>query len=268
MYARPAGVVCLLSDFGASDPYVGLMRGMVKRACPAADVLDLCHEVPPFSIEVGAFFLASALQRFPPGTVHVAVVDPGVGSARRPLAAYADECYWIAPDNGLLDRVIAQAKGRVEVRQLDPQRLGLAAQMSNTFHGRDLFAPVAGMLSAGRFGFAAVGPRLDLEDLVRLPDSGSPGATTAGRVFHIDHYGNAITDLAVPQSVTAKHVRVGGDLRVPVRRTYAEGREDEAFALVNSYDLLEIAVCEGHAAETFGLEVGTVVTLEKESEGQ
>ncbi|MCA8954230.1 MAG: SAM-dependent chlorinase/fluorinase, partial [Planctomycetes bacterium] len=145
VYARPAGVVTLLTDFGLRDPYVGVMKGAVLRSNPKAVLVDLGHELPPQDVASGAFALAAAVGRFPSGTVHVAVVDPGVGTARRLLAVAAHEAFWLAPDNGLLSDVLAADPG-AEARAVDCERLGLVAE-SRTFHGRDLFAPIAGWLA-------------------------------------------------------------------------------------------------------------------------
>ncbi len=245
----PNGIVTLLSDFGAADPYVGIMRGMVLRQNPKARVFDLCHEVPAHDVETGAFFLASAIGRFPPGTVHVAVVDPGVGSARGFVAAHAAECYWVGPDNGLLDRVIDE-DANSSVRSVDVDRLGLRLH-SRTFHGRDVFAPLGGMLSGGRFGFPAVGTRLD--DYVPSTVDDSP------RVLFADHFGNLISSIPGSELENASAVEIAGR-RIPVHGTYADVEPGELLALVSSYDLVEVAAREARASDLLG--VGRGATLE------
>lgn len=248
---RPCGIVTLLSDFGLADPWVGVMKGVVKRHNPSADVLDFCHGVPAHDVQTGAFFLAAVVDRFPGGTVHVAVVDPGVGTTRRALAACAAGCYWVAPDNGLLEPILR--RDDVEVRVVDVEKLRLEPA-SRTFHGRDVFAPLGGMLSSGRFGFRAVGDRA--EGPCRL--EGDPFAADARpRVIAIDRFGNLITN--VPQARVLREgwtaVRVR-DHDVPLVATYAEAGAGEALALINSYDLLEVAVNRGSAAERLRLAVG------------
>ena len=139
------------------------MKGAVKLVHAEAEIVDLCHEVPAQDVEVGAWFLAAAVDRFPAGTVHTAVIDPGVGSDRRILAMCCASCFWLAPDNGILNRVWQDRNA--EIRAVDLEHVGLQAT-SNTFHGRDLFAPLAGMLSRGRFGFQAMeGPEPRLEGI-------------------------------------------------------------------------------------------------------
>src|SRR5262245_23209683 len=157
MLPRPSGIVTFLTDFGARDPYVGVMKGMVLRQHPKAILVDLGHEVPPQDVTAGAFWLGAAIGRFPAGTVHVAVVDPGVGTERRLLAAAAHEAFWLAPDNGLLTHVLAQDP-KADVRAIDLAHLNLRPE-SRTFHGRDVFAPVAGWLSGGRYSFTSLGAR-------------------------------------------------------------------------------------------------------------
>lgn len=241
------GIVTLLTDFGLDDPYVGIVKGMILRAHKNASIVDLGHGVPAQAVQVGAFFLAAALDRFPVGTVHLAVVDPGVGTARRVLAAAAGRCYWIGPDNGILSSVLDRdADG--EVRAVDLGRVGLEPG-SATFHGRDVFAPLAGRLSSGKYGYRALGPRID--DPVRLP------ALTEGgpRVIHVDRFGNLITNL---RAAGAEVVKIAGQ-RIPVRSHYAEVADGELIAVVNSYDLLEISARNASAAAALGVGSGVPV---------
>jgi S-adenosylmethionine hydrolase len=247
---RPSGVVALCTDFGTADPYVGLMKGMVLRSHPRAILVDLCHDVPPQDVAFGAFVLAAARGRFPGGTVHVAVVDPGVGTARAALAVHAHSCYWLGPDNGVLSPALEAEDA--EVRILDLGHLPLGT-LSRTFHGRDLFAPVAGWLASGRYGFQALGPRAD--DPIILPDlrQGPP------RVIHVDRFGNLLTNVAPPPGLAA--LRIQGR-RAPLHATYAEAAEGSLLCVVNSYDLLEVAVCRGNAAETLGVSRGATVDIE------
>lgn len=250
---RPSGIVTLLTDFGVADPYVGLMHGMVLRAHARAVVVDLCHGVPPQDLTVGALFWRSAQARFPIGTVHTAVVDPGVGTARRLLAAVAGDCYWLAPDNGLLPMALAGVEVQ-ELRQIDLGRLALVPH-SRTFHGRDLFAPLAGMLAGGRYGFQALGPRC--ADPVPAADP------HAGRhvVVHQDHFGNLLTNVPAAAVAGCRCVRVG-DRSIEVVGSYADVPVGAVLALVNSYDLLEIAVNQGHAAQVLGVGRGAEVAIE------
>ncbi|MBL9078010.1 MAG: SAM-dependent chlorinase/fluorinase [Planctomycetes bacterium] len=245
-------MVTLLTDFGHRDPYVGVMKGAVLRANPKAVLVDLGHEVPPQDVATGAFHVAAAIGRFPIGTVHVAVVDPGVGSARRALAVAACDGFWLAPDNGLLAAVLAQ-DAAAEVRALDAELLQLR-DLSRTFHGRDLFAPVAGWLANGRYGFASLGPRIDDPAPGEVPFTGAP------QVVHVDGFGNLITN--VPARSLAGHARVElGGRSVPVHGTYADVRRGELLALVGSYGLLEVAENGGNAATRLGLQRGAPIRL-------
>ena len=251
----PSGIVTLLTDFGGADPYVGIMKGVIKKRHARADVIDLCQQVPRYDIAVGAMFLAAAVDRFPTGTVHVAVVDPGVGTERRALVACAGGCYWVAPDNGLLSGVLQRAP-RHEIRAIDVAALRLP-EPSATFWGRDVFAPVGAMLSSRSHGFRALGPR--------VADPVSVDAAGDTRVVAIDGFGNLIT------SLTAARVAAEGVVAVTVAgrqarlcRTYGDVERGEALALINSYDLLEVAVAEGNAAQELGATVGEPVTVETE----
>lgn len=250
----PNGLITLLTDFGHRDPYVGIMKGVAKRHFMGAEVIDVCHDVPAQDVATAALFIAGMHEHFPVGTVHVVVVDPGVGTERRAIAVCVGGAYWIAPDNGVLEAVLADVAASGEVRALDLDALGLAPR-SRTFHGRDVFTPAAAMLAGRRYGFRALGPRI--ADVQR-------GSTGIGRseVLVIDRFGNLITGVTAAvlteRSVTA--VRVAGR-RLPLCGTYGEVAAGEPLALVNSYDLLEIAVRDGSAADRLGLGRGTVVEL-------
>ncbi|HZN37979.1 MAG TPA: SAM-dependent chlorinase/fluorinase [Planctomycetota bacterium] len=251
MLPRPSGLVTLLTDFGPRDPYVGLMKGAVLRANQKATIIDFGHEVPPQDVMAGAFWLAAAIDQFPAGTVHVAVVDPGVGTSRRLLAMAAHECYWLAPDNGLLGHVFARDPA-AEVRAIDLSHLALQPR-SRTFHGRDVLAPIAGWLTSGRYGFSSLGPRVT--DLAGAsPFDGPP------RVVHVDAFGNLVTNVAASALADVSHVRVGGHT-VPLLATYAEAAPGELLALVGSFDRLEVAQNGGNAARTLGLSRGAPIEL-------
>ncbi|HEX6810577.1 MAG TPA: SAM-dependent chlorinase/fluorinase [Planctomycetota bacterium] len=252
MLPRPQALVTLLTDFGLRDPYVGLMKGAVLRGNPKATIVDLGHEVPPQDVTAGSFWLAAAIGQFPPGTVHVAVIDPGVGTSRRLLAMAAHECYWLAPDNGLLGLVCAQDPN-AEVRAIDADQLGLRPR-SRTFHGRDVLAPVAGWLTGGRYGFTSLGPR------VAEPLAGESPFEGPARVVHVDAFGNLITNVAATALANVRAVRLGGRV-VPLLGTYAEAAPGDLLALVSSFDRLEVAQNGGNAARTLGLSRGAPIEL-------
>jgi len=250
MPPRPSGIVTFLTDFGLRDPYVGVMKGALLRVHGKAVIVDLGHEVPPQDVVAGAFHLAAAIGHFPIGTVHVAVVDPGVGTSRRLLAVAAHDVYWLAPDNGVLAAVLARDPNAV-VRALEPEHLGLR-NVSRTFHGHDVLAPVAGWLANGRYGFTALGPGVEVA--AADPLAGEP------RIVHIDGYGNAITNVPAAVARRGEHAAVAGH-RVPIGGTYGDVPPGEAVAVVGSFGLLEIAVRDGNAAIALGLQRGAPIRL-------
>jgi S-adenosylmethionine hydrolase len=227
----PAPLITLLTDFGSQDPYVGIMKGVILGLCPAARIVDLTHAVIPYRIRQAAFLLEQSWPYFPTGTIHLAVVDPGVGTSRRPLLVEAAGHYFIGPDNGIFSL-------------LDPARVSeiavTAPPASNTFHGRDIFAPAAARLANGE---SIARP---IADLVRF----TPQAAT---VLHIDRFGNVVTGLqsADVQSITANGTCI--QLRVT---TYAEAPADELFLIEGSSGYLEIALNQGSAAVRLHLHVG------------
>lgn len=257
-------LVTLTTDFGTHDPFVGLMKAQVLARCPEARIVDLTHEVRPFRPEAAAFWMERVPQWCPPGTVHVAVVDPCVGTTRRLLAVEAFGQRFLAPDNGLLAGVVARSDAAVyEIGDEVITRFALGAR-SATFHGRDVLAPLAGELAAGRAAPADFGPRVTAP----CASAARPGAAVAGddgaagAIVWIDRYGNAFTSLP--------GARVGGrpgaalevaGRSVPVVRTYGDAPPGTAVALVNSFGVLEVAVVQGSAAEALGLTVGTPVRL-------
>ncbi len=248
MLPRPSGLVTLLTDFGHADPYVAVMKGAMMRAATKVQIVDISHAVPPQDLDAGAFHCMALIGRFPTGTVHVAVVDPGVGTDRRLLAVAAHDCYWLAPDNGLLAAVLA-GDAATDVRAIDADHLGLQPE-SRTFHGRDLLAPVAAWLATGRYGFSALGPRVPNPQLGTDPCSGAP------RVVHIDHYGNLITNLG---PVEGQALRIAGRT-IPLHATYGDVAQGELLAYVGSFGLLEVARNGGSAAQA--LEVGRGAPVE------
>ena len=252
----PNGLVTLLSDFGLRDPYVGIMKGMIKREFARAEVIDLCHEVPAQDVSIGALFAGASVERFPTGTVHVVVVDPGVGTDRRVLAVCARGCYWVGPDNGVLSAILPEAEDPGEVRAVQIGNLGLVPK-SHTFHGRDVFAPLGAMLAGRRYGYRAVGNRI--ADPVCIPEFAGE------RVVLVDHFGNLVTSVRAADVVSraTRTVELKGR-RVPLCRTYDDVAPGEPLALINSYDLLEIAVCRGDAAATLRAGRGDEVILHQE----
>jgi S-adenosylmethionine hydrolase len=253
MQKPPCGVVTLTTDFGLADPYVGVMKGALLRAAPKVQVVDVGHELAPQDVAAGAFFVEALLGRFPAGTVHVVVVDPGVGTSRRLLAVAAHDAYWLAPDNGLLSPVLA-GEGAVDVRAIDVAQLGIVPA-SATFHGRDVLAPVAAWLASGRYGFGALGPRV--ADPVRLEPAPAPC------VVHVDRYGNLVSSITAAAFAGARGVRIAGK-SVWRHATYGDVRAGELLAYVGSFGLVEIAQNGGSASRALAVGRGAPVEAFRE----
>lgn len=226
--------VTLLTDFGTRDPYVGVMKGQILKGCPQARMVDLTHEVPPQNVVSAAFMVAKNYHWFPAGTVHLVVVDPGVGSSRAAAAAQVGDHYFVFPDNGVLQWVLERTPEYRAVALPVPQ------SASSTFHGRDVFAPAAGRLAAGA-DLDELGP--ELKELVSLEELPEPS-----EVVWVDHFGNLIT--RVGRRGDLKGVEIDG-VEVPLRATYTEVERGQPLALWGSDDQLEISVREGSAAEYF-----------------
>ena len=247
-------LITLLTDFGRSDTYVGVMKGVIATIAPEARVIDLVHDVPAQDTRAGAFHLMAAYRYFPAGTIHVAVVDPGVGTARAIVAVRAGDYTFLGPDNGVLRWAVDDAgvESIVRVESAD-HRL---PDVSATFHGRDVIAPAAAHLARG-LPLESLGPPAGILQGAPFPrpDGGR------GVVIHVDRFGNCITNLTIPTAPTAlpgAHVEVLGR-RLRVVRTYGDMAAGEAAALVGSAGRFEIAVNGGSAAEQLGIGVGSPV---------
>ena len=266
MKGRAAMIVTLLTDFGTADYFVGAMKGAVLSVNPGAQVVDITHEVPAFDVEAGAFALLAAFEAFPKKTVHVAVVDPGVGSPRRPLAVEGGGQFFVGPDNGVFGHVYERLK-TFRVFHLTGRKY-FRPSVSSTFHGRDVFAPVAGALSLG-IQIDELGE--EIKDFVRLPLAAPrklADGTVEGAVINVDHFGNLITNIA-PQDLSAETpdsdalVVVNGREVRGFRRFFAEegGAPGEPFAIWGSAGLLEVAVFRDSAARVVGAGRGARVEV-------
>ena len=263
---QSCGVITLTTDFGQEGPFVATMKGRILSRFAAARIIDVTHEiVVHWPVEAG-FWLARSYPYFPAGTVHVAVVDPGVGTERDIVVVHAGEHVFLAPDNGLLSPVLARARDvaayRITARHLERFDLGAP---SATFHGRDIFAPLAAELAAGRSQPEELGRRTD--DLaIGWTDEAECGPHgVRGVVITIDHFGNLITNIdeSLVANLSRPVVRAGNRI-LPLRRTYGEMKPGEYLALINSFGVLEIARAEQSAAEGLGLGRGAPVTVTAE----
>lgn len=257
-----APIITLLTDFGDRDYYVGAMKGVLLRYAPGAQIIDLTHTVPPQDVLAGSFVLAHAASEFPAHTVHLAVVDPGVGTMRRALAVRGNRGTFIAPDNGLLDFVLRDPASQARAIVHPDLR---AARVSCTFHGRDLLAPAAARLAAG-FPFVTVGPVVEDAQMLPIRSATVRAGLIEGHIIHVDRFGSLITNIAaadLPPELDRVRVRLhAGQTAVPFCRTYADVPDGERLSLIGSAGLLEIAVRNGSAAGALRLGRGDPVQVE------
>lgn len=259
-------VVTFTTDFGLADAFVGIMHGVVLNIQPATQIVDISHSVASYDILDGAWTIAQAYRFFPPRTVHVVVVDPGVGSARRALIAETEDHVFVAPDNGVLSLVEAR-EPKFTVRQITADRYFLNP-VSQTFHGRDIFAPVAGWLTKG-IAPADFGP--EITDHVRLPLPAVEriGDTSLrGVVVKVDKFGNLITNIGEQEAPVLfsspgprVEILIAGLTVSRLVRSYAEAEDETVFGIIGSSGYLEIATKQASAAEKLSASVGTPVGL-------
>jgi S-adenosylmethionine hydrolase len=259
-----APLISLLTDFGLADSYVSEMKAVILSICPSAKIIDISHLVEKFNIRMGAFLLASSAVSFPAGTIHVAVVDPGVGSVRRPIVVETTRSLFVGPDNGLLIPA-GQAERMLHVYHVTDHSM-MRDEVSATFHGRDIFAPVAAHLACG---ISVKECGVEIADYIRpsYAEPRSDGKTVLCEVFHIDGFGNIVTNLPEKRlselNIKArKQLRILiGKKRVSVRRvsTYSDLGENEIGLLTGSHGFLEIACQQKSAAKRVGARIGMAI---------
>lgn len=264
----PAPIITLLTDFGMQDPFVGIMKGVILGICPEATVVDLCHGLTPFEIPEAGFTLCQSFRYFPSGTIHVVVVDPGVGSDRRPLLVEAFGHRFIGPDNGLFTMLLREAKSTgaktpYKARAITNPKVTLP-EVSNTFHGRDVFAPAAAHLAAGRKP-SKFGPRV--EDVLRQ-EWDVPVRTGkrfwSGSVFKVDRFGNLITNFAsseFPLVPGTFELQAGMERISQSCGCYADAKPGELVLIAGSSGYWEIALNQSSAARKLGLVAGSPLEL-------
>lgn len=258
-------IITLTTDFG-DGPFAGIMKGVILGLAPQAALVDLCHAVPPQDVRAGALVLEQALGVFPPGAVHLAVVDPGVGSSRRPICVSALGMHFVGPDNGLLTPALT-ADPQARVRLLAESKY-FRNPVSDTFHGRDIFAPAAAHL-AGGLDPARLGPLLDDPKLLEQPRPREEDGLLRGAALGADRFGNLTTNLdrqRVEAFLAGRACLVRlGDLTISgLSRTYAEVAAEEPLALFDSLGRLELALNQGSLCARLGLQPGGVFGLEVE----
>ncbi len=257
-------IITLTTDFGLADHYAGAMKGVLLSRCRGARIVDISHEIPPFSIAAGAYTISQAAPYFPAGTIHVVVVDPGVGTTRRAIVVEANNQLFIAPDNGVLTLITATDSNAI-AREITNRALWLASP-SQTFHGRDIFAPVAGALASGSARPEDTGPVLrEVGQLRGLYPDQLDEATWRGTVLSIDHFGNVITNFrssAFPHLADGALVLETGGRRISeFRSTFGDAPEDLCFAYSGSGGYIELGINQGSAAAFLGVRPGQSVTL-------
>jgi S-adenosylmethionine hydrolase len=252
-------VITLLTDFGTADYFVGAMKGAILSVNPLAIIADITHEVPPQDIQSAAFSLLAAYNTFPAGTIHVAVVDPGVGSARRPIIVSAGEHFFVGPDNGLFT-YIYDRESSCEIFHVTAEKY-FRQPASTTFHGRDIFAPVAAALSTGveveAFG-SVITDEVRLDSLVAEVKNGR----VEGRIIHIDRFGNCITNITpdVFEFGNGASLVIKGETIRKIREFYADSDPNELFAIWGSAGFLEISMNGSSAADKLRIKTGDRIT--------
>ena len=272
-------IITLLTDFGLSDVYVGVMKGAIAQINPQLKVIDITHDIPVQNIAAGRFCLMNAYAYFPTETVHIAVVDPGVGSSRRPIAIRCANFYLVGPDNGLFSGVLSRESAlakpaptgaaptkRIASVELTNPQYWRTPQPSNTFHGRDIFAAVGAHLATG-VRLEELGRAIDLASLVQLqiPNCAVTATGIAGYVQYGDRFGNLITN--IPEhciksnnwSVKINHI--SDTITIPNGKTYSDSKPGDLVAIIGSDGWLEISVNGGSAQSVLKLEFGAIVQL-------
>jgi len=261
---KVSGIITLTTDFGLGDPYVGVMKGVILSINPQAGIIDITHEIPPGAILQAAAVVEDAHRYFPDGTVHVAVIDPGVGGARLPLAIEADGSWFVGPDNGVFGPTL-EKKMSISVIQLEKKEYFLS-YISKTFHGRDIFAPVAAHITAGHT-IAEMGQKIKNPVMLSMPQPRIRNDCLYGEVIRVDTFGNLITSI---HKADMEHflqedypcIRVGSLVVCDVRQIYASVSKGEPVALYGSSGFLEIAINAGSARDYLGLRVRDVLGAE------
>jgi S-adenosylmethionine hydrolase len=265
MADRP--IITLLTDFGWADGYIGAMKGVILGINPDCRIVDLAHHSPPHDVIGAAFVLGQTYAFFPPGTIHVVVVDPGVGGSRRPLVLEAGDYLFVGPDNGCFTLVLRREQG-VQAYELTEERFRLPS-VSQTFHGRDIFAPAAAHLSLD-IPPEEMGPAVAIDGLTTLaiPDPLLDGEALLGEVIWVDHFGNLVTNIS--QEVIGEfapdqmvEIEIKGEQAKGLKRSYDEGEEGEIIALWGSAGFLELSLKQGNLYRARGWGRGEKVRIRR-----
>jgi S-adenosylmethionine hydrolase len=254
-------MITLTSDFGLKDPYVAEMKGVILTIIPNATLVDITHDIEKFNIRMAAFTLASAVPYFPKGTVHLAVVDPGVGTQRRAILVQTKQSFFVGPDNGILI-LPAQNQGIEHIYQLTNPKFMLP-EVSSTFHGRDIFAPVTAHLDKG-VEPSEFGPEISDAVTPKFASVKRENGCLIGEVLHVDGFGNVITNIKEKEMSNSKVVEIKlptVSLKLAFGKTYSQANLNEPIALIGGHGFLEIALNQGSAAEKFQVKAGDNVKV-------
>lgn len=261
-------IITLLTDFGLKDPYVGAMKGVILSICPNANIIDISHEVRKFDIRQGAYILASTAPLFPKGTIHIGVVDPGVGTTRKPIIIETKKSFYIGPDNGLL--TLAALKEGIKKVVHIANRKYMLPHVSYTFHGRDIFAPAAAHLANG-VPIEEFGPILKKYETLSFSKPKIHKNRIEGEIIYIDDFGNVVTNIYrdILEKIDInerKIIKIQFNDRtekiLKICEAYNEVKEGDFLAIIGSGDFLEISINQGNAAKKLNIKEGTKITAE------
>lgn len=258
-------IITLTTDFGTQDPFVGIMKGVILSICPKAETVDLTHSIPPQNLIQAAHALKTSVSYFPLGSIHLAVVDPGVGGNRKGLAIKTDEYFFIGPDNGIFSPFLKN----FQAVELTNEEVFLKP-ISSTFHGRDIFAPAAAWVANGK-PFEELGKVLNKPKTLVLSKPELEGQRIKGEIIYLDHFGNLTSNIS--KDLVLKYFRNNLDdikihlndkTTIPLVSHYELGFENSPSALINSWDQIEIFCKNGNAAETFKISVGDQIEIQRD----
>lgn len=256
--------ITLLTDFGLKDGYPGVMKGVIYKILAGVQIIDISHEIPPQNILLGSLVLSRSYRFFPAGSIHIAVVDPGVGTRRRPIATQLGEYFFVCPDNGLITPIMQEARANgetVEIVHLNQPQYWLP-DLSQVFHGRDIFAPVGAHLAKG-VPLTELGTPINDPILISAPQPYPRPDGWNGQVIDIDHFGNLSTnihqDLLTDNEIL--EIRIAGESIKRLSRTFGEGQPGELVALIDSDNRMSVCVVNGSAAEKLHVRAGTLVEV-------
>ena len=260
---KPSGIITITTDFGHKGPFAAVMKGVILGRFRQADVIDLAHDIPAHWPPEAGFWISRSYRFFPAGTVHVAIVDPGVGSERDILLVEHDDHVFMAPDNGLLATLLDSVKAPLVYRLLDGKLPGLGiTDPSLTFHGRDIFAPIAADIAAGRIRASQIGERIDRWTPGWVDEPDVTAQRVSGTVITVDTFGNLISniDQALLLPFEKPTIHLGGHC-FNLEATYGRVRPGDYLGLINSFGVVEIARAEGSAADGLGVDRGAPVVV-------